>query len=316
MQDTEFNFINDDFDVASAVQDVIDNRFDIHSPLPERPEYLLEYNGKGILAESSMMLLSGPSKSRKTALVGFIEAACIRSDGFYKGFKSKIKGPIIYADNEQTEIENTLIKRKVFKMAGLKDNNENYYSLKLGSYSYSERYMIIKSLIEDYYGSIGLLILDGIADLQEDTNDSRESRFLTVKVQQWCHQKKFPAIGVLHTNETNDRATGFSGKFWKQKCSYHIQMSVPIEGGPSLAKAKHVRLGEYIDPIAISHDAEGLPIITNNTGFIEADDDIDSSYSDDYTESESKVLVDKIMKENLDTRKKSSILEQVKKNFS
>ena len=105
-------------------------------------------------------------------------------------------------------------------------NYTNYLPFGLKGLTDDERVLFIDSVINDprYKGKIGLVCIDGIADLCTNTNDIEKSKVVAQKIMIWnegCH-----IIAVIHKTFDKDRATGHLGSFIQKKAETTIFLKI------------------------------------------------------------------------------------------
>ena len=186
-----------DIDIKSLAEKVLATRYDHRDPLPPEPDYLIRIDGKGIALPGSIIGVYGPPKSRKSSLMGMIAAASLSEEGRFGTIESKIKGDILWFDTEQSEMEVQLFQNNVIKMSKVTDDDlilSKYYAMKLRPYDEMERLLVIDKLITapNLFNNIGLLILDGIADLLYNVNEIEASKKLVTRLTQWADTLNVP----------------------------------------------------------------------------------------------------------------------------
>ncbi len=254
-----------DIDIKSLAEKVLATRYDHRDPLPPEPDYLIRIDGKGIALPGSIIGVYGPPKSRKSSLMGMIAAASLSEEGRFGTIESKIKGDILWFDTEQSEMEVQLFQNNVIKMSKVTDDDlilSKYYAMKLRPYDEMERLLVIDKLITapNLFNNIGLLILDGIADLLYNVNEIEASKKLVTRLTQWADTLNVPLFVALHTNKDGKDATGSLGGFINKKASYAIKCEPEFDGGPSTIRPYLTRLGQKFLPFMITNDEDtGMP---------------------------------------------------------
>ena len=89
---------------------------------------------------------------------------------------------LIHFDTEQGNFHAQMVFKRPLEMAGLK-NIDKYHTLALRQYSFNDRIEIIEHYLYDRLDgkNIGLVIIDGIADLCSDVNNIEESNNVVQK---------------------------------------------------------------------------------------------------------------------------------------
>jgi len=73
---------------------------------------------------------------------------------------------------------------------------------------------------------IGVVIIDGIADLCSDVNNIEESNAVVQKLMSWTKELNCHIITVIHSNFGSDKPTGHLGSFLEKKCETQIQLEL------------------------------------------------------------------------------------------
>jgi len=260
-----------DVDVIKLVKEIHGNRFNFDDPLPERPDYLIwseddHGNTYGIALPGSLIQVSGQSKTRKSTFLATIAAACLNQDGQALGIRSSIKSNILYFDTEQSEYEFKRFQKMVCRLAGVKHHPANYFGYALRKYDEETRLVAIDAFLTqmkpDFLKSIGLIIIDGIADCLPSSNDQVESRRLVTRLTYWADALQVPIFVAIHTNKDGENSTGMLGGFLDKKCSYHVRTANVSDArdSPTRVSCRFSRLGESFPDFVFRHDPDtGLP---------------------------------------------------------
>jgi hypothetical protein len=157
----------------------------------------------------------GASKSKKTFLKSLLTACYIGGRGNH--FSTQIKGHdvgnkwIVDIDTEQGEFHAQRVFRRVAEMVGV--NPKNYAPFALRTLSANDRLQFIDWIFNEskYKGNIGLLIIDGVADLVNDVNNLEQSNEVAQKLLEWSGNEGCHIITVLHRNFGSNKPTGHLG---------------------------------------------------------------------------------------------------------
>lgn len=157
----------------------------------------------------------GSSKSRKTFLKSALVAAYI--GGSTTNYFSEIRGHntdgkyVIDIDTEQSKYHSQFVFKRVCEMVGT--NPEFYKTYSLREYTAKERIGFIDWLIMESHlkGKIGLISIDGYADLVDDYNSLEQSNNLQQKLLSWSTNGKCHITGVLHKNFGSEKPVGHVG---------------------------------------------------------------------------------------------------------
>lgn len=133
--------------------------------------------------------VQAPPKSKKTFFVSLLSAIYLAED-LHK-FCGELKANrdnkhLIHFDTEQGNFHAQMVFKRPLEMIGLKELDK-YHTLALRQYSYKDRIDIIEFYLYDKLDAtdIGLVIIDGIADLCSDVNNIEESNYVVQKLMKW-----------------------------------------------------------------------------------------------------------------------------------
>lgn len=259
-----FDYIKKEPTFEDIVKEVYRNRFNFDAPLPERPEYLLEIEQEnhsyGIALEGSVVEFSGMPKARKSTLMAAFVAASLSKSKTALNIRSKIDSNIVWIDTEQSELEFKYFQRMVVKMAGLTSHPENYFALNIRKYDDSTRFKIVDRVISGIK-DLGMVVLDGIADLSFDENEQNSTKALVSHVMSWADYRTCPLLAAIHTNKDGKSSTGHLGGYLDKRCSYHIRVEKKADNDPSLVTPRLSRMGETFKPFRFAHQIGNLPAI-------------------------------------------------------
>jgi hypothetical protein len=106
--------------------------------------------------------------------------------------------------------------------------------------------------------NIGLISIDGLADLVDDFNDLKESQRLINKVMKWTDDKQFHLTTILHSNYGSAKAVGHIGSSMLKKAE--TVCSVVNDGEVVRASFTHTR-GFPIEEFAYRVNSDGIPFL-------------------------------------------------------
>lgn len=184
------------------------------------------YNGKqfpipfGTYGNFSCIV--GASKSKKTFLKSLIMASYIGGNsnqygGIIKNHRER-EMFVIDIDTEQSAFDAQRVFKRTMKMVGCEDY-EFYKPFALRPYDPKQRLEFIEWLIyeSDMRENIGLIGIDGLADLVDDFNDLKESQKAIQKVMTWTADKNLHLTTILHSNYGSAKAVGHIGSSMLKK---------------------------------------------------------------------------------------------------
>ena len=159
--------------------------------------------------------LVGASKSMKTFLKSALIAGYIggQSTNYFpdlKGHNTKGKF-IIDVDTEQSLWHTQRVARRVCEMVGA--NYGMYKPFSTREYDAKIRFQYIEWIMmeSEYRNDIGLISIDGAADIMDSVNDLDEANKITQGMMKWTTKSNAHLSTVLHRNHGSDKPTGHLG---------------------------------------------------------------------------------------------------------
>ena len=183
--------------------------------------------------------------------------------GIIKGHRRGRK--IIHFDTEQGKFHVSKLARRPLMMNNLK-NDDNYHIYALRSMNHQERIEFIDYILFDLFEGkeIGLIILDGIADMVSDVNNMEQSNFIVQKVMTWTSKLSCHLTTVLHQNFGSDKPTGNLGSALEKKAETQIKLEKnEVNKGWITVECKRSR-NRGFEPFSFTVNDKGLPEFVNN----------------------------------------------------
>tara|TARA_R100001015_G_C4633220_1_gene197874 strand:+ start:1021 stop:1833 length:813 start_codon:yes stop_codon:yes gene_type:complete len=176
-----------------------------------------------ICTYSNITMVQAPPKSKKTFFISLLASVYLSGKN---RFGSKIRGHrngrcLIHFDTEQGAWHTQRVAKRIVDMS---DKSLGCY------YIYSLRSEFPKTRIEfiEYClktkENIGLVIIDGIADLCMDVNSLEEANYTVQKLMEWSAKYCCHIITVIHSNYGSEKATGHLGSALMKKVETEIQL--------------------------------------------------------------------------------------------
>lgn len=134
---------------------------------------------------------------------------------------------------------------------------EYYHPFKLRELDVKDRLEFVEYNLYTKYKNIGLVVIDGIADLMNDVNSLEESNKLIQKLMRWSSELKIHIMVFIHTNWESDKATGHLGSAIGKKAETVCDLKRDEEY--TNVKFLFCR-GFKIDNFRFTLNNEGLPI--------------------------------------------------------
>ena len=172
--------------------------------------------------------IQAPPKSMKTFFVSLLGSAfCNPAGEFTKGMGSfRGKKHFIHFDTEQGDWHSQRVFKRVEWMnKGL--NLDFYHTFALRKIGYKDRIDFIQYYLDcmkEEDKEIGLIVIDGIADLVSDANNLEESNLIVQKIMAWSTVYDCHIVTVIHSNFGSDKPTGHLGSFLEKKAETQIQL--------------------------------------------------------------------------------------------
>jgi hypothetical protein len=180
----------------------------------------------------------------------------------FKNVNKNMDMRVLWVDTEQSEMHVHRVVDRIMTMTGAKlsgsKREPRLETLKLREASPSERCAILMDAIE-HYGSFlpfDLIVIDGIADLQRNTNDLEESDALVNALMRLSTETNTHIICVLHTNPGSDKARGHLGSSLQRKAESVLY--VHRNGDCSVVEPQFCR-NEPFERFAFTISEDGIP---------------------------------------------------------
>lgn len=169
--------------------------------------------------------IQAPPKTKKTFLVSLMSSVYLNDNVSFGG---KMHGhregrKLVHFDTEQGRFHASRVFKRPFDIAGV-DNFDGYHTYGLRKYSYKERLMFIDYYLNNMIENVGLVIIDGIADLVSDVNDLQQSSEVVQYLMKWTEELNCHIITVIHSNFGSDKPTGHLGSFLEKKSETQIML--------------------------------------------------------------------------------------------
>lgn len=199
------------------LEELAPKEVDLSSKLPE-PKPVIARRGRVIGSEGNLSAVVGAAKSKKsflcTAIVGdMLSLRDERENGFDKCLKR-----VLWIDTEQSALHVRKIARRLTALSGWNDPCKVHPFVKiyaLREEAPKDRLNFLKRAIEGWLPK--LVVIDGIADLQYNTNDLEESERLVTELMAISTNFNCHILCVLHTNPNTDKARGHVGSSLQRK---------------------------------------------------------------------------------------------------
>tara|TARA_R110002050_G_scaffold63050_3_gene138148 strand:+ start:41 stop:505 length:465 start_codon:yes stop_codon:yes gene_type:complete len=150
-------------------------------------------------------------------------------------------------------------------MNDMPDDN-NYYTYALRTMSYKDRVDFIDYILNDKLGGkdIGLVIIDGIADLVADVNNLEQCNEAIQKLMSWTDELQCHIVTIIHSNYGSDKPTGHLGSFLEKKAETQIKLEKNgVNKGWISVECKRSR-NRGFETFSFTINENGLPEFVDN----------------------------------------------------
>ena len=232
----------------------------------ELPEVLplISISGSCLCSVGNISAVCGEAKSRKTFLTsGLVASAMAIPYNKLNNFGIVDKNHdlnVLWVDTEQGEMHVRKVVDRISEMTGAKMgglvSEPRLTTLALRELPPHERKQRMYDAM--YLMHYDLVVIDGIADLQRNTNDLEESDALVTELMALSTLAQTHVLCVLHTNPGSDKARGHLGSSLQRKAE--TVLFVHRVGDTSVVEPQFCR-NEPFERFAFHISEEGIPEI-------------------------------------------------------
>ena len=226
------------------------------------PPEILRVNGSTIGTLGNFSASTGKAKSKKTFNVSAIVAAALSNKEVlcYSASFPDDKRKVLYIDTEQSKYHCQKVMKRILRLAGLPEQQENPNLLfvAMRELSPEKRRAVIDFMLSNIKG-LGLVIIDGVRDLMYDINNPTESTEIINLLMRWSSSFNLHIHTVLHLNKGDDNTRGHIGTELNNKAETVLQVTKSLlDANVSEVKAMHIRDKDF-EPFAFRINEESLP---------------------------------------------------------
>ncbi len=257
-------FTNEIKEIAGNLSSLIEKaKVDPYKPIQEPPA-ILSIAGVPLGSFGNFSCVTGKPKSRKTFFLSLLCAAVLDEQNIFPQMESMLKGrKVIHFDTEQSRYHTHAVARRVIDLVNKPEKTGNYEMYCLRPVA-DKNLEIIESVIKAT-DNLGLVIIDGVADLINGYNDEEQASMIVKKLLKWTAEKDIHLITVIHQNKADRYAKGHLGSYILQKAETVLEVKRENNPAISTVTPTHSR-GRDIEPFSFSIDENGLPFIVDDTG--------------------------------------------------
>lgn len=238
---------------------LINARLDLSQDIPD-PEPVIFQGDTVMLTKGNFSAVIGAAKSRKTFFVTAVAGAYLCPDEYLNLHAPKDAGSVLYVDTEMATGHVARVAKRIHRIAGLptNQNSSKLNVLCLREYSPQQRKVIFELAIE-YYNPM-FVILDGIADLVDDVNDTKASSEVVTLLMKLTKEKDIHIMTVVHTNPGGDKPRGHLGSDVLRKAEgIYIVKNNGDTSTVSIERCRDIAANDF----EFFVDTTGLPQLTN-----------------------------------------------------
>lgn len=196
-----------------------------------KPDIVLQFQDKIIATRKNVFGVTGKAKVGKTFLMTLLNQSVLLKGEFQNTIKSYLpagKDKIVYIDTEQSSYHVNLVMKRIFDVVGSK-KIDNLLMYNFDAVGTDNRLEYTKHLIYNTKG-VGLVIIDGIADLVKTINDEIIASEMADNLRIWATECDISIGYVLHQNPGDTgKMRGHLGTILMNKSETVIQISSAID---------------------------------------------------------------------------------------
>jgi hypothetical protein len=237
----------------------------MENELPE-PQPIISIDGCCVCSRGNISAICGEAKSKKTFLTSALVASAMavpsKKINNFKAVDNNMDLRVLWVDTEQGEVHVRRVIDRISRMTGASSLGGMYeprlFTLQLREMAPLERYNLVLDTIEHYSKILpfDLVVIDGVADLQRNTNDLEESDKLVGALMAISTHYNIHIMCVLHTNPGSDKARGHLGSSLQRKAESVIY--VHRNGDCSVVEPQFCR-NEPFERFSFSISEDGIP---------------------------------------------------------
>ena len=185
-------------------------------------------------------------------------------------YTGKLKGhrqgrKIIHFDTEQGMFHASKLARRPLVMNGyMQDENYHFYALR--TMDFKQRRNFIEYILYTKFKDekIGLVIIDGAADLVSDVNNMEQSTEVQELFMRWSGELNCHISTIIHSNYGSSKPTGVLGSALEKKCETQIMLEKnTVNKGFVTVECRRGRNRNF-ETFSFAFEENGLPKFVNN----------------------------------------------------
>jgi hypothetical protein len=237
-----------------------------HPPVALSMGYHFEYGKDGVTSlpiplgtYGNFIFVQAPPKSCKSFFVSLLSAVYLNDSvpnrgGALQGHREGRS--VVHFDTEQGRYHALKVFKRPYRMTG--KSHDEYDTIALRAVSANDRLKFIEYYLENEIKNVGLVIIDGVADLCNDVNNIEEGNLVAQKLMELSSKHNCLIITVIHSNHNSDKPTGHLGSALEKKAETQIQLEQTPSDGIISVKCKRSRNRAFAE-FFFKVDKYGLP---------------------------------------------------------
>lgn len=236
-----------------------------HPPVAISMGHHFEYTRDGVNSlpipigtYGNFIFIQAPPKTCKSYFVSLLTTVYLNDHagnrgGALTGYREG-RG-VVHFDTEQGKYHALKVFKRPFRMTG--KSHQEYDTIALRAVGAKDRLKFIEYYLENEIENVGLVVIDGVADLCNDVNNIEEGNMVAQKLMEMSAKHNCLIITVIHSNFGSDKPTGHLGSALEKKAETQIQLEKESEDVISV-KCKRSRNTSFKE-FYFSVDKYGLP---------------------------------------------------------
>jgi len=262
------------------INEILKYKIDINEeiPLPEIILSVCDPNGENkrmVMTRQNISCVTAQAKVGKTFLIKLIISACLKKSTFQNRLHSEMpkdRDKILYIDTEQSKFHVQLGLKQMREIVNENstDQNNNFNAVKdkidvfqFDTLDYETGYSYVETLI--YSKQYSLVIIDGVADIIEDSNDLKVSKKFVSNLRKWATECDLHILNVIHLNpgDLSHKMKGHLGTILADKSETVLGVSIDKENANIRLVQSLATRNRKPDPFAFEILESGNPNIVD-----------------------------------------------------
>jgi hypothetical protein len=220
-----------------------------------------------ICTYGNFSFIQAPPKSMKTFFVSLLSSAFVEPNSKYAGKLNSFRKDrhLVHFDTEQGDWHSQMMFKRIQRMNPNTDLSF-YHTFALRKVGYKSRVEFIKYYLESLKEEgkdIGLVIIDGVADLVSDVNNLEESNDIVQEIMSLTTIYDCHIVTVIHSNWGSDKPTGHLGSLLEKKTETQIKLAYDTLTKSVSVNCMRSRNSSF-DPFSFNITEGGLPMFVEN----------------------------------------------------